>query len=61
MTIYFFYSIIIYLIIGIILFFFQRSFTFNKCGAPKSPKDYNLPEIEEIFINTPDKLKTIFL
>ena len=56
MTIYIFYSIFIYLIIGIILFFLQRSLTFNKCGPPKSPREYDLSEIKEVFINTPDNL-----
>ena len=51
--------IILYLIVGIILFIFQRKILFNTSGKPKRPSDYNLLNIEELKIPTKDSIKLL--
>ena len=51
--------VLLYLFIGIFLFLFQRRMIFNKSIKPKSPKEYGLSEIIEVFIKTPDNLSLL--
>ena len=46
----------IYLIFGVFLFFFQRKIVFNVSNIPKSPLDYGLKNIEEIYLSTIDNI-----
>ena len=59
MTIYIFSGVFIYLIIGFVLFFLQRSMTFNKCGKPQNPEKYGLYDVKEIFIKTVDDINLL--
>tara|TARA_B100000029_G_scaffold241104_1_gene238344 strand:- start:1460 stop:2260 length:801 start_codon:yes stop_codon:yes gene_type:complete len=49
-------ALFIYVIIGTILFFFQRKILFNVSGIPKKPKEYNLNRVMEVSIHTSDNL-----
>ena len=51
---YIFSAFLIYLIIGIFLFFLQRKILFNTAGKPKKPNEYNLKNVEEVNITTTD-------
>ncbi len=44
----------IYILIGLILFLFQRKILFNISGKPNKPEDYGLNKIKEIKIQTSD-------
>ena len=47
-------AIIIYILIGLILFLFQRKIIFNTSGRPKKTEDYELKNIKEHRIQTSD-------
>ena len=59
MFIYIFSAIFIYLILGLILFLFQRRMTFNPSGKPKNPQNYGLFSIKEIFVKTSDGISLL--
>ena len=52
-------AILIYLIIGIILFLFQRKILFNISGKPKKSSEYGLKNIDEFKIITSDNVKLL--
>ena len=59
MLIYIYSAIFLYLFIGIFLFLVQRRMIFNKSGKVRSPEEYGLHEIQEVFVNTPDNLRLL--
>ena len=59
MLIYIFSLIFLYLFIGLVLFFLQRSMIFNKSIKPKRPIEYGLFDVREVFISTPDNLSLL--
>ena len=44
----------VYILIGLILFFYQRKILFNISSKPKKPEDYQLNNIKELKIKTSD-------
>ena len=44
----------IYILIGLILFLFQRKILFNISGKPNKPEDYGLKNIKQVKIRTSD-------
>ena len=49
----------IYLLIGLMIFLFQRKILFNISGKPNKPEDYELKNIKEINIRTSDGVDLI--
>ena len=52
---YIFFLVFLYIFFGFLLYIFQRKIIFNKSSRPKSPEEYGLENIREIFIRTIDK------
>ena len=52
-------ALLIYLIIGLFLFFFQRKIIFNTSGIPKKPEYYGLLDVKEVSVTTSDGLSLL--
>ena len=49
----------IYLLLGLMIFLFQRKILFNISGKPNKPEDYELHNIKELQIKTSDGLNLL--
>ena len=56
---YIFLLVFLYFFLGLLLFIFQRKILFNKSNKPKSPKYYNLHNVNEISIKTIDNVSLL--
>ena len=52
-------ALFIYLIFGLIVFIFQRKILFNTSGRPNKPEKYELHNVKEIKITTPDRVSLL--
>ena len=56
---YIFLLIFLYLFFGFTLYILQRKILFNKTSAPKAPSDYDLRNINEIYIETTNNIRLL--
>ena len=56
---YIFSFIFLYFFFGFALYLFQRKILFNTCKKPNLPSFYNLKNVEEICVSTPDGLNLL--
>ena len=52
-------GLLLYVIIGTILYLFQRKLTFNKSGKPNKPQYYELLNVSEVYIQVSKSIKLL--